>query len=221
MLFTFLSYITSRMALFSKRELPDGSLMSIWKIEEDETTLRAALSLFPEERNALDQMRSLKSRIGHLAARVALKQLLPSEPVLSLKDQQGKPYLPHIPGYISLSHSGIFGVAMMHAVHPVGVDIELMSEKIWKVAPKFLKKEERLWAHSVDALYACWCLKESAFKWYGKRGISLKDHMTVQPFSFGSSNYIQLSLNDGDQCFNLSFGYEKIAGYMLAYIRND
>ena len=222
MLFTFLAYIAYRMPLFVKKELKDGAHLAIWKIEEDESTLRGALSLFPEEKQVLDSMRSSKSRLGHLAARVALKSLLPpGEPVLSLKDPQGKPYLPEVPGHISLSHSGIFGVAMMHATHPVGVDIELISDKINKVASKFLKKEERQYIKGIDALYAAWCIKESAFKWYGKRGISLKENMRILPTDFGTSPRLTLCLSDKDQHFELSFGYEKIAGYMLAYILND
>lgn len=213
------------MPLFLIKDLKDGARLSIWKIDENERELRSLLSLFPEEQNELDMMRSKKSRTGHLAARVALKQLLPTtEPVLSLKDHQGKPYLPHLPGYISLSHSGVFGVAMMHGVHPVGIDIEAINLKIKKIAPKFLKKQERDWVcgpDSVEMMYVCWCLKESAFKWYGKKGISLKDNMTIERFTFGTSSPLKLRLDDHGRIFDLSFGYEKIEGYMLAYILND
>lgn len=213
------------MPLFLKKELKNKAKLAIWKIEESETELTSKLSLFPEERKELMSMRSPKSRIGHLGARVALKQLLPpGEPVLSLKNQQGKPYLPHIPGYISLSHSGSFGVAMMDSAHPVGVDIEQINLKIKNVVHKFLKTEERQWIPElelIDTLYACWCVKESAFKWYGQKGISLKENMTVQPFRFQSDSKIKLTLSDRTKCFELSFGYEKIAGYMLAYFLNS
>src|SRR5690606_14162271 len=125
----------------------------------------------------LNCMRSAKSRLGYLAARVALKKLLnTNDPVLSLKDGHGKPYLPSIPGFISLSHSGVFGAAVMHPCEPVGIDIERIGPKIRKIQHKFINRQEFEFLGvnpSLDTLYICWCMKESAFKWYGRKGISL------------------------------------------------
>lgn len=212
------------MPLFLKKPLEDGSFLSIWKIQETEEQLRAMLTLFPEEQAELEDMRSEKSRLGHLAARVALKKLLTvQQPVLSLKDEHGKPYLPAVPGYISLSHSGQFGVAVMHPHKPVGVDIEKISPKVRKIAQKFLKATEiQLLGPrpTLEMLYVCWCMKESAFKWYGKKGISLKNHMTIQPFRDLPSDALQLEFQDGAKQFSLSFRYEKIEDYILAYIWN-
>jgi len=117
-----------------------------------------------------------------LAARHLLAQLLPGEFQVDQfqKDAHGKLHLPSCNTLqVSISHTADYVAAAFSTTRPVGIDIERVSPRIRKVAPKFLSEGE--WRDSTPdhELAMLWCLKEAAYKVYGKKGLSLKEHIRV------------------------------------------
>jgi 4'-phosphopantetheinyl transferase len=84
---------------------------------------------------------------------------------------------------VSLSHTSNYAVAIVSLEEEVGIDIEKISNKLSRVSHKFLSEPERLHAGN-DLLKMCiyWCAKESLYKWYGKKNLSFKENIFIEPF---------------------------------------
>lgn len=204
------------------RNLADGGSLALWHIQEGEKELSEGLKISAAELEELEGLKSEKGRIRWLAVRRALSSLFPGY-VECFKDEHGKPYIKDYPGFISLSHSNEYAVAMTHPRHPVGVDIEIIQPKIRRIVSKFLNEREIeavKGGHEIEKLYACWCAKESIFKWQGKKGISLKQNIEVSPFHYEEAGFLQARLHTPGYNRHLTVSYEKVDGYFLAYVCN-
>lgn len=100
------------------------------------------------------------------------------------KDEHGKSHPMNGQGFVSLSHTRGYAAAIYHRELPVGIDIEIIREKILKIGSKFLAEEELAFLNQQPAeLTKAWSAKESIFKCHGKKGISLRDHILLEPFN--------------------------------------
>jgi len=205
------------------KTLANGSSLCLWYIEESEKELHSNLTISSREQKELSGIRSERGRIRWLAVRQALNALFPHGVAECLKDEHGKPYIANYNGYISLSHSNDFAIAMVHPENAVGVDIEIIQPKIRRIAGKFLKDSEiaRIHGeHEIERLYVCWCAKEAIFKWQGKKGISLKQNIEIEAFHFQETGTLRARLYTPDFSQHLMVDYEKMDGYLLAYLCN-
>jgi len=205
------------------KELANGSFLALWHIEENEDELLAHLKISSRELKELHGIRSEKGRVRWLAVRKALNSLFPEDISECLKDEHGKPFVSNYDGYISLSHSNEYAIAMLHPENPVGVDIEIIQPKIRRIVNKFLKESEIeivQGEHEIEKLYACWCAKESIFKWQGKKGISLKQNIEILDFAYQETGVLPARLYTSDYSQHLTVEYEKMDGYFLAYVCN-
>ena len=203
------------------KSLSDGSSLALWRIEENERQLLDHLQLSSREFDELQSIRSEEGRVRSLAGRKALNSLFEQDVSECLKDEHGKPFVLGYEGYVSLSHSFDFAIAMTHPEFPVGVDIEIVQPKIRRIQGKFLRASEIDFIdrqHDIQMLYACWCAKEAVFKWQGKKGISLKQNIEIQPFVLEEKGHLEarLSYPGFDQV--LKVAYENLGSYFLAYV---
>ncbi len=122
-----------------------------------------------------------RRRKGFTAARVALKRLArqldlvkenrPDRAIETLGPDEVRPCLAESGIYCSVSHSGRLVVAVAHR-HPVGVDLEMISEKTIRTWSLFMSLEERE-LMSLSSLgpertaTRAWTIKEAAAKALG------------------------------------------------------
>jgi phosphopantetheinyl transferase len=122
-----------------------------------------------------------RRRKGFTAARVALKRLArqldlvgkntPDRAIETLGPDEMRPCLAESGIYCSASHSGRLVVAVAHR-HPIGVDLEMVSEKVIRTKHLFMSpREEALVSHSDlglgRAATRAWTIKEAAAKALG------------------------------------------------------
>ena len=163
-------------------------------IADDEPTLRTGLPLTVSEEEDLSGITHPAQRVEWLACRVAIQGLIKQQnvPYKGLwKDEFGKPYLIGLPWHISLSHTAGWAAAVLHRSRPVGIDIEPIREQFRRVVPRVLADEEI--AHAAgDAgrLAVYWCAKEALYKLYGKRQLTFREHLHVEPFADGDENLV-------------------------------
>lgn len=162
-----------------------GHHIAVWSISEtyDE------LVLFLNNESFLKEIKNLglKSplRVNQkLVAGILLQQILNQNIELSY-DKYGKPRLKNNAGHISISNTKDFVAVIYHPEKLVGIDIEIPSERILKIAPKFVNEQERLWTDKNQTEtylnnYKIWCVKESIFKLIGGGGIDFKEHINVK-----------------------------------------
>ena len=86
-------------------------------------------------------------------------------------------------GYVSLTHSHGLAAAIFHKEMPVGIDLDFVREKVVKLGPKFLNPSEISFLNDDPLLYTiAWSSKETIYKCQGRKGISLKQNILLQPF---------------------------------------
>jgi phosphopantetheinyl transferase len=213
------------MPLYKKVTFDDGMVLTIWRIEETERELRSYLSLDASEIQELETIKSLQSRLRWMASRLALKSVFKEWKFIEIqKDIHGKPFFGELNGHFSLSHSGEFATCLYHPEKRVGIDIEFIRPKIFDISAKFMKVEELSSipvGNAKESLFVCWCAKEAIYKWQGNKGVSMKDRITVHPFTYEAKGQLTADLIEEHSAKSLLVSYERIENYMLAYVSND
>lgn len=103
------------------------------------------------------------------------------------KDEHGKSQSMNGQGYVSLTHTPGFAGAIFHREQPVGIDMDLIREKILKIGFRFLDKSELDFLENDPLHYTmAWSAKESIFKCQGKKGVSFRENILLEPFGPGS-----------------------------------
>ena len=171
------------MALVKLAKINEHSSWAAWKIEESTAALIQACHL---EENDLVEWRTIRhgtKRAEWLGSRAALAVVLqtmniPLQP--TYKDDKGKPFLQNSTHHISLANSYPYGVAILHRHCATGIDIERPNDALRRIQHKFLNPSEIASAGN-HLTYQCiyWCIKESLYKLYGRKQLSLKDNITI------------------------------------------
>ncbi len=196
---------------------PDCTLIR-WQITEDEPTLARQLTLTDQEAADLAQIAHPGQRLEWLACRVALTMLVEARGQVYTclwKDEFGKPHLCHLPGestaladrrgHISLSHTPGWAAAVWHQSRPVGLDIEPIRDQFTRVVPRVLSPSEIADANGQpDRLAVYWCAKEALYKLYGKRHLTFREHLLVDPFPTGATLLTgHVRLHDHDETLQI------------------
>ena len=211
------------MAVAFRMRVDDDTEFALWKIEEEAEDLYKQLQLNDQEKAVVETLKHGKRHLHWLGTRVLLRTMLNTDEYIDCQvDEHGKPYLVNMPYHISLSHSFDYAAVMLSKSKPVGIDIELISPMVERIAHKFLRKQELAYVdpeHKVESLYVCWCAKEAVYKCNGRKVISFLDHILLEPFTGYDAGTIKASIVKGD--FNQSFDvhYMHFNNYMLGYVK--
>lgn len=158
--------------------------LGVWHIREDESFF---LNKVPLERNITHPQK----RLQHLAGRYLLQELYPDFPysLIRIADTR-KPYIENELYHFSISHCGHYAAAMVSTGNRVGVDVELMTNKIEKIIHKFLSAYEQSLIHRLaitsnsdlyhQLLTTAWSIKESLYKWYGDNEVDFIEHLHIE-----------------------------------------
>jgi 4'-phosphopantetheinyl transferase len=160
----------------------DGSRVLIWRISETEEAL---IKFSQKEEINIDvsitALRLVQRRKQKIVALLLLKQIISNSFELKYTTL-GKPYSLEANGEISLSNTGDYVGLIYHPTKICGLDLEIPTPKILKIAPKFVNPTEEEWLNNVPILpyiYLVWGVKECIFKAIGGGGIDFKQHLLV------------------------------------------
>lgn len=168
------------------------------KIEKIDSSSALAVKIIePQENERLDFL-SFREKLSYAnishpekrkewaTARVAIREALEA---LQLpypgffKDEHGKSQSMNGQGFVSLTHTPGFAGAIFHREQPVGIDMDLIREKILTIGFRFLDGSELDFLEKDPAHYTmAWSAKESIFKCQGKRGVSFRENILLEPF---------------------------------------
>jgi phosphopantetheinyl transferase len=124
------------MPIFFQQDIDETTRLAVWKIEEDESFF---LQHVPLQR----EITHPHKRLQHLAGRYLLKKLFPDFPLelIRIADTR-KPFLEDEAYHFSISHCGDFAGVIVSTTNRVGMDVELVSEKVNRIRHKFITAEE-------------------------------------------------------------------------------
>lgn len=206
--------------LIRKEHTDGGGLLGIWKMDE---SCEELLLLLPEDMRSgaveyIKGIRSERRTIEWISIRILLFMLLNEEKTI-LNNTDGKPYLEDCSYHISISHTRNYAAVLLHESRPVGIDIEVKSERVNKVAEKFIADEEYI-DPSQKTIHQLlhWSAKESMFKLMEENEIHFKHHLHIYPFIPESQGIIAAmeTKTDGNRTFNIR--YEVHRDYVLTWI---
>ena len=175
------------MAVVNIREVYPGVSLGLWQMDESpEQLFDLYPHLLPYRSSLDDKYKNDGRKLEFLAIRALMYEMLrvngASKGLLShagdfTHNGQGKPLFR---GYhVSISHTKGYAALILSKKSEVAVDIEYMSDRVERIASKFLRKDER--ADSLDSKVVHWCAKETVFKLFSEENL-LFEEMRVKPF---------------------------------------
>ena len=168
------------MPLVYQQNINAVTKIAVWHITEHE-------DFFLKEVPLQREIRHWHKRLQHLAGRLLLKEMYPDFPIelIRIADTK-KPFLENEPFHFSISHCGDYAAAMVSKSYRVGVDVELLNEKIELVQHKFTGNEKmkkinvQYSMFNVQGLTLCWSVKESVYKWWGRGQVDFKKDIVLK-----------------------------------------
>lgn len=228
--------------LLTRHPFPETAF-GLWQIAEKETFFREELPLSQSEEAEVARLKNDLRRHEWLAGRWLLHKLTGAPQRLPLaKDAFSKPFFPenqHLA--CSLSHSqGIVGALIANTEYgirnteygmrnmeseplnsafriphsEIGCDVQVLVEKMPRLAYKFLNAEEETFvaSHSksvqFDLLHVFWTAKESLYKAYGLKELDFRAHLHVEPFEWKDNHGSArgwVAKSDFRQAYHLQF----------------
>ncbi len=185
------------MPLFYQQNINATTRLAIWKIEETEDFFAGTVPLQREITHP-------HKRLQHLAARYLLRYLFPGFPYEDiLIASTRKPFLANEQYHFSISHCGDFAAAIVSSSNRVGIDIEIPTAKVVKIANKFLHEQEQiefgvgnsdstvgqLTDQPINQLTLLWSAKEAIFKWWGNGEVDFSEMIRLEKFDFSNKGH--------------------------------
>ncbi|RRA97634.1 4'-phosphopantetheinyl transferase family protein [Larkinella rosea] len=177
------------MSVYQIHRLGADCTAVLWEIEESEEELHAQVTLTVPEQMELIEITHPAQRVEWLACRAALRSLVQTYWSYAglYKDEFGKPHLIGLKAHVSISHTSGWAAAVVHHSKAVGIDIEPFRDQFVRVVPRVLSDEEISHANGdLHRLAVYWCAKEALYKLYGKRQLTFREHLHVEPFADGA-----------------------------------
>ncbi len=190
------------MSLFYQHTINQTTKLGIWKIEEDE-------NFFLQKVPLQQTITHPHKRLQHLAGRYLLQYLFSDFPYTEiLIADTRKPYLQNEQYHFSISHCSNYAAAIVSSTRRVGIDIEISSIKVERIAHKFIHQSELKYledypinnsklviqnpAIDYQLLTVLWSSKEAIFKWYSLGGVDFKEHMQLAGIIQKQNDSLQL-----------------------------
>ena len=165
------------MPLVYQQNINAVTKMGVWHITETE-------DFFLQQVPLQKEITHWHKRLQHLAGRYLLKELYPDFPLELIKiADTRKPFLEDEAYHFSISHCGDYAAVVVSKAYRVGVDVELITDKVEKIIHKFLSKQEKklLQADAVKKTATLlWSVKESVYKWKGSGGVDFIKHINIK-----------------------------------------
>lgn len=224
------------MPLFYQQDINESTRLGVWKIEEPEQFF---LDIVPLQRAITHPQK----RLQHLAGRFLLKHLFDDFPYREIQiASTRKPFLPDEQFHFSISHCGNYAAAIASRTQRVGIDIEIPTEKVFRILHKFLHKDElmafKLASSQVVLLdeqmgdfeleeadptlpTLLWSIKESMFKWWGWGEVDFSEAMRLNAFELQSEGILSAMFTKNEIEIPLRIQYRQWQNLLLSWTATD
>jgi 4'-phosphopantetheinyl transferase len=211
------------MGCITKHYLNEYSILGVWKIEEDLETLLSLVTLDAHEKKKYDSFSSSSRKLEFLSVRALLSELIGKD-VKIVYNKNNKPFLNDGSRFISISHSHKLTAILLSTNEKVGIDLEFMSSNIAALAFKFINRKERV-AKTLDErryhLYIHWCAKEALYKICDKEGISIRNNITIEPFTLAEAGEIKGRVQTTKINESFDLFYSKYDNYAIVWTKKN
>lgn len=151
--------------LVSIENIADDVLLGLWKMEEE-----PSLKVREKERKAVRELVA-----AMLNSDDSFGGQTKADYVEIGHEESGKPLLDG--WHISISHTKGYAAVLLSKNHEVGIDIEYVSERVKRIADRFLRPDEQ--AENTTDLLLHWCAKEAIYKLYSELDLTFQQMKIV------------------------------------------
>jgi phosphopantetheinyl transferase len=134
----------------------------------------------------------------------------------------GKPYFVNESVHFSVSHCNGFAACVISEEGPVGIDIELIQDRIKKVAPKFLHTTEFEKINTLKQeaqlkeMSFVWAAKEAMYKMNEKLGIDFSEHLRIEGLTNNTNGIMSGSILSEATALDVQIHYELRENFVWA-----
>lgn len=213
---------TSRMPILLVKTIDPAGKLCVWHATEDAQTLISQLELGEEDMRIFESLRNRNRKLQWLGCRMALSHLLQTPAIEIRYDEYGKPSLASGTHTISFSHTGLYAAAMCSTAGIAGIDIELIRDKISRVADRFLALRELQMVSGSDRLETLtlfWAAKEVLYKINGKPDLDMQHDICIESFDYlcSANGELKARLNLQGKATEISVYYQTFDTFILAW----
>lgn len=207
------------MGLILKEQFNEDGILGMWEITEDYDKLLSMINLDNPDIEQLESFKNYQRKLEWLSVRVLLNTLLDKESKIVYGPER-KPYLHNNSHNISISHSKNFTAILLNKKKRVGLDLEFMSDKILRIADKFMRQEE---LDSIDKsqelyhLYLHWCAKEALYKICDKVDINFVTNLKIESFKPKETGLIIGTVNNSYMNEKFTLNYFTLKNYSIVW----
>ncbi|MDO5665606.1 MAG: 4'-phosphopantetheinyl transferase superfamily protein [Bacteroidia bacterium] len=205
--------------LLRKEHIDGGGLIGIRKITDNHQLLLEALPQNQQKAAGeyISDIRSERRIIEWLTTRVLLFELLGEEKIIDNR-LDGRPFLIDNSYKISISHTRDYVAILLHKHYTVGIDVETISERVIKLADKFISEEEYIdSSQKVIHQLLHWSAKETMFKMMEESEIDFKEHLHVQAFTPQEKGVFQAYESKTNEQKTFQIHYEILPNAVLTW----
>ncbi len=209
------------MGCITKHYLNRETVIGVWKIEEELSTLLEMVDMSPEDKKRYEVFRSTSRKLEFLSVRALLAEMMGRDARI-VYNKNNKPFIKDGSHFISITHSNKLTAILMSRDERVGIDLEYMRVNINAFASKFLNKREKItrrWADRTYHLYIHWCAKEAIYKICDKEGINIVNDITIEPFDIHDSGEIRGSVKNERIDDQFTLFYSKYDNYTIVWTK--
>ena len=208
--------------LLRKEHIDGDGLIGVRKIVGKPEDL---LNLLPEKQQIeakkyISKIRSERRIVEWLTTRVLLFELMGEDKIIGNR-LDGRPFLMDDSRKISISHTKDYAAILLHKHYSVGIDVEAISDRVSKLAGKFISVDEYIDpSQKVIHQLLHWSAKETMFKIMEENEIDFKEHLRIQPFTLQRKGVIQAFESKTKQQKTFQIHYEVFPDVVLTWAIN-
>ena len=208
------------MPLSKIRKINESTLLGFWSITESAAELAALFRKIRPEQE-IKQFKVETRQREWLASRIltyVLLQDFTSYPHLLSSDANGKPVFEGTIFRVSISHSDSHAAVLLSSCYEVGIDIEIIREKIMALATKFLSEEEQKFTGN-DLANTClyWSAKETLYKMYSRKQLLFRENLALGPVNGKATGILDGKVITDNFKQSYAVHYEKNLNFILTY----
>jgi 4'-phosphopantetheinyl transferase EntD len=141
---------------------------------------QSSIQLIDEEKEKYVALKTEKRKKEFLLVRFLRNNFFPDKEIAYT--ETGAPYFKDKSYSISISHSSTFIALATTTEERIGIDIELIQDKIIKLGHKFMHLDEIARVNPINEstqYTRFWCAKETLYKWSNIPGLSFQNDLAI------------------------------------------
>ena len=200
------------MPLLKIQQIAEDAILGLWTMDERAEELARQYPMLREEFDeACGRFTNEGKRMERMSVRALLVEMNKGMlPEISYNDA-GKPLLADR-RHISISHTRGVVAAIISEQHLVGVDVEYCSDRVSKVAKRFVRDDE--WTEDINALLVIWSAKETVYKLFSEDNLWF-DEMRITAFQVQTEGVVEVENLKRE--ITVEVYYQITTDYVLTY----